>query len=291
MSMWHHRTASSTSQRRSVGLRSVTVDVIWAPWIHRHVQETSLRRSELCDTSSQSEEGECGHKGLDTVSDKTRVGMELKRCSVGTKGPKVCPENTPQSITPPAAWTVNTAGRIHAFMLFTPSSDPTDSVDQCFCFWWVFVSCSFCFLFLADRSGPRCGLLKPICFELQCVDAGQTVAFISWEVSILMDLWRCLPAAHCCFLAFGLFSVNLEMVVWEHPSTSPFSEMLRPKSLKSLQPGLSMSRCVKALSWSHVIGWLDIWMSLTGVPNAMASEGTSCRKKWQKITNKKKNKR
>ncbi len=32
----------------------------------------------------------------------------FKQCSIGTKGPKVCQENTPHTITPPAAWTVET---------------------------------------------------------------------------------------------------------------------------------------------------------------------------------------
>ncbi len=35
--------------------------------------------------------------------------MVFKRCSVGTKGPKVCQENIPHTITPPpAAWTIET---------------------------------------------------------------------------------------------------------------------------------------------------------------------------------------
>ncbi len=35
--------------------------------------------------------------------------MAFKRCSIGTKGPKVCQENIPHTITPPlTAWTVET---------------------------------------------------------------------------------------------------------------------------------------------------------------------------------------
>ncbi len=34
--------------------------------------------------------------------------MVFKRCSIGTNGPKVCQENIPHTITPPAAWTVET---------------------------------------------------------------------------------------------------------------------------------------------------------------------------------------
>ncbi len=34
--------------------------------------------------------------------------MVFKQCSIGTKGPKVCQENIPHTITPPSAWTVET---------------------------------------------------------------------------------------------------------------------------------------------------------------------------------------
>ncbi len=34
--------------------------------------------------------------------------MVFKRCSIGTKGPKVCQENIPHTITPPRVWTVET---------------------------------------------------------------------------------------------------------------------------------------------------------------------------------------
>jgi len=66
------------------------------------------------------------------------------------------------------------AGWIHAFMLFTliltlPSaccSRNRDSSDQATFFqssivqfWWACANCSLSFLFLADRSGTRCGLL------------------------------------------------------------------------------------------------------------------------------------
>ncbi len=54
----------------------------------------------------------------------------FKRCSIGTKRPKVCQENIPHTITPPAVWTAETAGWIHAFMFFTPNSDPTVWMSQ-----------------------------------------------------------------------------------------------------------------------------------------------------------------
>ncbi len=52
----------------------------------------------------------CSHKGMDMVSNNTQVGLwRFKRCSIGTKGPKVCQENILHTITPPtSAWTVET---------------------------------------------------------------------------------------------------------------------------------------------------------------------------------------
>ncbi len=78
------------------------------------------------------------------------------------------------------------AGWIHAFMFFTPNCDPTsecfsrnqDSSDQATFFqssivqfWWSWVNCILRVLFLADRSGTRCGLLllEPICFRVRRV--------------------------------------------------------------------------------------------------------------------------
>ncbi len=41
---------------------------------------------------------------------KTRPHHWFKRCSLGTKGPKVCQENIPHTITPPPpAWTIKTS--------------------------------------------------------------------------------------------------------------------------------------------------------------------------------------
>ncbi len=52
----------------------------------------------------------CSYNGMDMVSNNTQVAVEYKRCSIGTKGPKVCQENIPHTITPPTppAWTVET---------------------------------------------------------------------------------------------------------------------------------------------------------------------------------------
>ncbi len=110
----------------------VTVEAIWVKWTHCHVQETSLRWFELCDIVHYP--ARSSHQKMNR-------------------------------------W--DKAGWIHAFMFFTPDSDPTiyrsrnrDSSDQATFFqssvvqfWWVIVNCILRFLFLADRSGTRCGLL------------------------------------------------------------------------------------------------------------------------------------
>ncbi len=100
--------------------------------------------------------------------------MVFKRCSIGTKRPKVCQENIPYTITPPpAAWTFETRqdGSMLSCSLCQILTLPSechinrDSSDQATFFqssivqfWWPCANCSPCFLFLADRSGTRCGL-------------------------------------------------------------------------------------------------------------------------------------
>ncbi len=95
--------------------------------------------------------------------------MAFKRCSIGTKcAKKVCQENFPHTITPPPSEPLRQGRMIHAFMFFTPNSDPTpecssknrDSSDQATFlqssfvqFWWVCVNCILRVLFLSDRSG------------------------------------------------------------------------------------------------------------------------------------------
>ncbi len=90
------------------------------------------------------------------------------RWSIGTKGPKVCQENIPHTITPPPpAWTSETR-QDGSMLSFTPNSDPTseccsrnqDSSDQATFFqssvvqfWWSCVNCILRVLFLSDRSG------------------------------------------------------------------------------------------------------------------------------------------
>ncbi len=93
----------------------MTVEAIWVKWTHCHVQETSLRWFELCDMvhytagSSIRRWVHCSHKRMDMVSNNTLVGCVFKRCSIGTKRPKVCQENIPHPFTlPRPAWTVET---------------------------------------------------------------------------------------------------------------------------------------------------------------------------------------
>ncbi len=95
--------------------------------------------------------------------------MAFKQCSIGTKGPKVCQENIPHTITPPpAAWTIETRqdGSMLSCslcqILTLPSecrSRNQDSSDQATFFqssivqfWWACVNYILRFLFLAYRS-------------------------------------------------------------------------------------------------------------------------------------------
>ncbi len=117
----------------------------------------------------------CSHKGMDMVT-KNIQAVAFKQCSIGTKGAKLSQENIPHIITPkPPAWTVETRqdGSMLSCslrqILTLPSecrSRNRDSSDQAtffqssivqFC--WACVNCILRFLFLADRSGTRCGLL------------------------------------------------------------------------------------------------------------------------------------
>ncbi len=56
--------------------------------------------------------------------------MVFKRSSIGTKRPKVCQENIPHTITQPLLNRWDKAGWSHAFMFFTPNSDPTIWISQ-----------------------------------------------------------------------------------------------------------------------------------------------------------------
>jgi len=45
--------------------------------------------------------GHGGHKGMDMVRNNAQVGRSFKQSPIGTKGPEVCQENIPYTITPP----------------------------------------------------------------------------------------------------------------------------------------------------------------------------------------------
>ncbi len=107
--------SSTTSQKCSIGLRFGDCGDHLSKVNSFHVQEASLRWFELCDMvhypagSSIRQWVHCSHKGMDMVSNNTRVGCGVWQCSIGTKGPKMYQENIPHTITPPPpAWTVET---------------------------------------------------------------------------------------------------------------------------------------------------------------------------------------
>ncbi len=122
----------------------------------------------------------------------------LNNAQLVLKGPKCAKKYPPHHYTTTSSlnrW--DKAGWIHAFMCFTPNSDPTiwmsqqksrlirpgnafqSSIVQ---FWWSCVNCSLSVLFLSDRSGTRCGLLllEPICFWVRRVVRSEMVFCIPW---------------------------------------------------------------------------------------------------------------
>ncbi len=130
------------------------------------------------------------------------------------------------------------AGWIHAFMYFTPNFWPyiwmlqqksrlirpdnvffQSSIVQ---FWWSCVNCSLCFLFLADRSGTRWGLLllEPICFRVRCVVCSEMVFCISWLYRVV--IW--------VTVAFLSSLTSLLILLWPLTSTRHF----RPHNCWSL---------------------------------------------------------
>ncbi len=182
----------------------------------------------------------CSHKGTWSVTILWEA-VAFKRCSIGAKGPKVCQENIPLTITPPPpAWTVETRqdGSMLSCSLcqiLTLTSEcrsrNRDSSDQAtffqssiVLFWWACVNCMLRFLFLGYRSGTRCGLCccSPSAsgFDVLCIQRlviSVTVAFLSSLTSLPILLWPLTSTRHfrphIChslniFSFLNLFSVN-----------------------------------------------------------------------------------
>ncbi len=151
--------------------------------------------------------------------------MAFKRCSIRSKGPKVCQENIPHTITPPPpAWTVETRqdGSMLSCslrqILTLPSecrSRNRDSSDQATFFqssivqsWWTCANCILRFLFLADRSSTRCGLL--LLQGLTCC------AFRDGILHTLVVMSGHL--SYCCLSSLTI----LPILLWPLTSTRPF---------------------------------------------------------------------
>ncbi len=194
---------SSTSQRCSIGLRSGDCggylskvnslscsrnqsEMIWSLWRCIILLEVHQKMVH------------CSHKEMDTVSNNTQVDWCLNDAQLVLMDPKCAKKIPPTPLHHHHQPEPLRQGRmIHAFMFFTPNSDPTseccsrnqDSSDQATFlqssivqFWWVCVNCILRVLFLSDRSGTRCGLLllESICFRVRCVVCSEMVFCRSW---------------------------------------------------------------------------------------------------------------
>ncbi len=127
------------------------------------------------------------------------------------------------------------AGWIHAFMFFRPNYDPTwmsqqksNSSDQApflqssiVQFWWSCVNCILRVLFLADRSGTRCGLL----LLAHLLQGSTCCVFRDGILQILVVTSGYL--SYCCFLSS---LTSLSILLWPLTSTRHF----RPHNCRSL---------------------------------------------------------
>ncbi len=112
--------------------------------------------------------------GLDTGFAFSRL-WRLNNAQLVLRGPKCAKKYPPHHyITSSSLNRWDKAGWIHAFVFFMTNADPTIWMSQqksrlirpgnafqysIVQFWWACVNCILSFLFLADRSGTRCGLL------------------------------------------------------------------------------------------------------------------------------------
>ncbi len=166
------------------------------------VQTSSLRWFELCDMvhypagSIHQKMVHCSHKGKDMVSNNTQVGCGVKTMLNWYEETQSVPRKYPPHHYT-TTWTDETrqdgsmlSCSLHQIMtLPSECSRNQDSSDQATFFqssivqfWWFCVNCILCFLFLADRSGTRCGLLllEPICFRVRRVVCSEMVFCIPW---------------------------------------------------------------------------------------------------------------
>ncbi len=200
--MWISR--STTSQRCSIGLRSGDCgghlskvnslscsrnqsEMIWALW---HGALSCWKYIRRCYTVVI--------KGWTWSATILRQAVVFKRYSIGIKWPKVCQENIPTPLYHHHQPEPLRQGRMDAcfHVLYTKfwsyhlniaEEIKTQQTRQHFSNLLLSnfgesVNCSLRFLFLADRSGTRCGLLllELICFRVRCVVRSEMVFCIPW---------------------------------------------------------------------------------------------------------------
>jgi len=150
--------------------------------------------------------------------------VAFKQCPIGTKGPKVCQENIPHTITPlsPACTAVTRHdGFMFSFCLHQILTLPSeclnrnrDSSDQAtffqsstFQFWWAFANFSLFFLFVVEMSGTH-----------------GVFCCCSPSVSRLCVLWL-----HKCFSAYlgcNEWLFQSKLLFYQLESVGPFSSDL-----------------------------------------------------------------
>ncbi len=144
--------------------------------------------------------------------------MVFKRCSIGTKGPKVCQESTPHTLHPH-----NQPEPLRQWFSCSllPNSDPTFWMSQqksrlvmflqssTVQFWWSGVKCVLRVLFLSDRSGTG-------------------VVFCCWSPSAsgfdVLGVQRCILQTLVGYLSYCCLSIisNQSILLWPLTSTRHF---------------------------------------------------------------------